>query len=522
MALVCLGVFLSLNLGDLRADERSPSNSCFDPIVHSSDLSFERLQVLLDLNPWIKQAEDLLECFPREFRSQFLLVYDSRGLQSECVSYQAPRVVFFVDSTEFVLSVVQSQPKPGCEQPEVEAYSYRPKEQGFEFRKIDFKAPQKMSAPNPETCLNCHGNDPRPIFDPYFLWSGVYGSNDDNVLVQALLRPGEKLPQESQEFFQFVENAPRAQLYRKLHWTPERKLTRALPAGQNNLISPYYRPNAYFHLLTAGLNLKRLQRLARQAIEEPFGEKILPGLLYALGCEQASAPAERIQNLSLWLDSLTRGAVTARLPLGKEAAIALLEKIFLTPRPESSARDALSELFMEPQLQRLSPMNRSQLRAVSRVLDRWNEAVPREIFLNHVSPGGDAAVSIHEPHHYRSLSTYFQDLAADMSSLELTITQALLNRLGRGDFFEDAFLTQGAVLPQDGVDQRWKGALLETWLQAWNEALEADPASLNTPDYSRLLADRLNSLAIPLTFKNCSMLAQESLLRLQTYSQGNP
>src|SRR6185437_6187722 len=35
--------------------------------------------------------------------------------------------------------------------------------------------------PNPSRCQDCHQRDIRPNWDPYFFWTGFYGSEDDDA-----------------------------------------------------------------------------------------------------------------------------------------------------------------------------------------------------------------------------------------------------------------------------------------------------------------------------------------------------
>ena len=39
----------------------------------------------------------------------------------------------------------------------------------------------EVSKPNPAVCMTCHGMSPRPIWDPYTVWPGFYGADDDGL-----------------------------------------------------------------------------------------------------------------------------------------------------------------------------------------------------------------------------------------------------------------------------------------------------------------------------------------------------
>lgn len=133
--------------------------------------------------------------FPEYFNG-FSLVYDSRSVQES--DYINPRAIVFGTSGRLIITFNGSPKQKGYAAIETMEYS---NEFGFRFREIGFaKNGYKteldrseidwmqstptitVSKPNPSRCTQCHSTEnPRPIFDSYFVWPGLYGSDDDNV-----------------------------------------------------------------------------------------------------------------------------------------------------------------------------------------------------------------------------------------------------------------------------------------------------------------------------------------------------
>jgi hypothetical protein len=64
----------------------------------------------------------------------------------------------------------------------LEVIQFKDETKEFEFRTITFEnGSAKISSPNPAECLACHGANPRPIWQSYHSWPGVFGSNDDYI-----------------------------------------------------------------------------------------------------------------------------------------------------------------------------------------------------------------------------------------------------------------------------------------------------------------------------------------------------
>ena len=143
----------------------------------SERVDFEWLEQLVrKIEP--TSVEQVLEKLPPDFRSQFTLVYRSRSTQG--ASLENPRVILYGPDARLLIAFNGDPLLKGYQS--LEMIQYRDAIRGFEFRKIDF--PFDASKPiekNPTECLKCHRADPRPNWNAYNEWPGVYGTYDDTV-----------------------------------------------------------------------------------------------------------------------------------------------------------------------------------------------------------------------------------------------------------------------------------------------------------------------------------------------------
>lgn len=155
----------------------------------SDGLSFESL--VADIQSKNKESitvsrlDDVLSLLPEEFLKGYALVYRSRSLQEASAEY--PRAIVFGHSAEFILAFNGHAKQRGYNQ--LEMIQYRAKERRWEFREMTFTEGQspQVSGPNPKKCLECHQSpkrldvDPRPNWEPYSFWPGVYASMDGKI-----------------------------------------------------------------------------------------------------------------------------------------------------------------------------------------------------------------------------------------------------------------------------------------------------------------------------------------------------
>ncbi len=126
-------------------------------------------------------VEEFLERLPVELRKNPTFVYRSQSLQG--ASMQAPRVLLSEPDGNLVLAFNGDPKQHGYQQ--IEAMDFNETTKKFNFYEITFDNPQrtmKVSDANPSKCLSCHrASDPRPNWESYDRWPGVYASNDDRL-----------------------------------------------------------------------------------------------------------------------------------------------------------------------------------------------------------------------------------------------------------------------------------------------------------------------------------------------------
>ena len=182
------------------------------PDVKSFELNTEKLVSLIkNESCQIKTINDLLKKLPAEFKTNPVLVYESRSLQGpHKTDYQNPRAILHdVDSgSKFVISFNEKESGEGSDSIEIFDAT---DESRAGAKMVEIKFPDEKAMDNKtwrenqnkisvkdETqgkCLQCHGDPARPIFSSYPNWHGVYGSEFIGGISD----------EESQGFKKFVE-----------------------------------------------------------------------------------------------------------------------------------------------------------------------------------------------------------------------------------------------------------------------------------------------------------------------------
>jgi hypothetical protein len=440
---------------------------CPQPLKNTNALSFAKLSQAIERNPGIRTPEQLVSCLPEEFRSQFLLIYESRALQRQCVSPLKPRVALFNDPTSFVLTASDSDPSnPLCESPALEGFEFKPETSSFVFRSIHFSRDERprMSEENPRECLRCHGADPRPLFDPYFIWPGFYGSNDDNTLTADRLKDGDALPPESRNYMTFLERAGLG-IYSQLVWTPDRRIPRSRPAGENIDITPYERPNTTFGIGVSRVNLFRVQRLATDFAQ---WDRYKYALAYATHC------ASDVSDLSKWIPAEMLGA-----------------RPYLPPMSRSRFSELSSfwhqGLELPPsEREKLGPEHLKHVGLIEGIVRRWSKAVPLPLAAKYSS----ANLMEHPPHLYRPLSDYLYGLSLEVTAPALHLVAYLYSWAGvdTSDWFTHR---SGGIISGDGRDDAHD-------------------------NFKKIFRAAIPELPYPITGARCEELANQSLRALRS------
>lgn len=173
---------------------RAPASA---PTVSYPTLDFEKLYRTVHKAESVEQALELLSRDYSEFLTSHTYMYDSLSLQEG--SFAQPRTLVYGPDASFVFTFNGDKSQRGgyaLETMEFDAQANR-----FLFREIAFKKEMnksdlkevptqdvderlsnefvRVTKSNPTRCTQCHGENPNPIWETYFLWPGAYGSEDD-------------------------------------------------------------------------------------------------------------------------------------------------------------------------------------------------------------------------------------------------------------------------------------------------------------------------------------------------------
>ena len=231
-----------LAVGALNAEARGPKCRSF---AEGEKVTLTRIQEIVELcKP--KTAADLLDRFRPEFLERNIVVYGSRSLQP--ASPAEPRSIVLSRNGDLALAFSAGSPRT------VDFMQFNGVTEGFEFQRavFPFKGRAAMSAVNPPDCRSCHGQvEPRPIWDAYFFWPGVHGSEDD-----------EPLPSELKNLGEFIAGRAKKPPYSKLP-----RIQSVSASDVNDLLGPG--------------NVKNIARLIR---DEPRLRPLRYALLGAMTC----------------------------------------------------------------------------------------------------------------------------------------------------------------------------------------------------------------------------------------------
>jgi mono/diheme cytochrome c family protein len=149
-------------------------------------ITYEDIKSLIETKN-VKSIAELLPLLPAYYRSRFTLVQKSRSLQEASVDF--PRVIMFGLDAKLMIAFNGQPGQVGYDK--LEVTQFRDQGDKFEYFEIQFpekdatgKALNELTAPqfskvNPTKCLSCHTSDPRPNWEHYSTWPGVFMGQDD-------------------------------------------------------------------------------------------------------------------------------------------------------------------------------------------------------------------------------------------------------------------------------------------------------------------------------------------------------
>ena len=148
-----------------------------DGIRDEKDLNFDAIVRIIQKNN-IQSIDALLPLLPESYRRGYALVYKSRSLQD--ASPENPRAIVFGSTARLVISFNGASTQKGFN--DLEVMEFDEKTAAFNLHEINFppagtSKPAQISQVNPNKCIACHSDPPRPIWDNYPEWPGVYGAS---------------------------------------------------------------------------------------------------------------------------------------------------------------------------------------------------------------------------------------------------------------------------------------------------------------------------------------------------------
>lgn len=241
-------------------------------------------------------VDQFLAELPSDFRKNHTAMYDSKSRQPSTPS--APRMILF--NKNFVLTFTGIQPKLKGEDllasNSIEMMQFDAQRHRYDFFEVIFDEKTPRSAKdvtkNAKVCTTCHSEPMRPNWEPYFVWPGAYGSEDDGLSV------GSEELQNWQSFLTRAQSLPRyrhladslAENRKSLDSLLNAKVTIESRLGNKPLVpNGASRPN---NTLLRLLSETNIPRIARQLFQDRAYQKnkylvaaILGGCLLEYGDE---------------------------------------------------------------------------------------------------------------------------------------------------------------------------------------------------------------------------------------------
>jgi ankyrin repeat protein len=154
-----------------------PADVWYCDRANEKPFTFDTLRELVDVRcrSRIRSIDDLLPLLPSRLRGNYVLIHHGRGIQ--VATFKDPRAVLFTPDGALILGFIGDKSQPGYASLEIARFDRARK--AFEYREVDFSLPTpaagtRFSEANPAKCLRCHTQDPRPNWDRWSLWPGLY------------------------------------------------------------------------------------------------------------------------------------------------------------------------------------------------------------------------------------------------------------------------------------------------------------------------------------------------------------
>ncbi|MEW7292443.1 hypothetical protein [Aquimarina sp. 2304DJ70-9] len=122
----------------------------------------------------INSIVELLNKLPDHYKNNFSLVEHTKGEGQSNLRF--PRIVLFGPDGVFLMNI---STKPDDPKHDLLDCAELNEESGiWEFSQFDFTEKKPKLHRNPESCIRCHGDKPRPVWGTNMDWPGVFGDNE--------------------------------------------------------------------------------------------------------------------------------------------------------------------------------------------------------------------------------------------------------------------------------------------------------------------------------------------------------
>ncbi len=122
----------------------------------------------------IKTIVELLNSLPDHYKNNFSLVEHTRGEGQSNLKF--PRIVLFGSDGTFLMNISTKPDDPKYDL--LDCAELNENNGSWEFSQFDFTDETPKLHRNPESCIKCHGNRPRPVWGTNMDWPGVFGDNE--------------------------------------------------------------------------------------------------------------------------------------------------------------------------------------------------------------------------------------------------------------------------------------------------------------------------------------------------------
>lgn len=230
-----------------------------DPPGNMPVLTIAGIEQFIDTHA-ITSIDALLADLPASYLDQYTLVFQSRSLQG--ASFAHPRALVHGSSGRLIMSFNGDDAQAGYNA--LELLEFNATTHAFQMAEIEFPPAGKdhdsaadttrvrFSRINPDKCVRCHGDPPRPLWDSPPLWPGSYGESYRKKLTAA----------EMEGLTAYLQLQPTHPRYRYLHNTRRYQNESAFYASRQELYEGVESesPNGRLSRMLTALNNERIMQ----------------------------------------------------------------------------------------------------------------------------------------------------------------------------------------------------------------------------------------------------------------------